>query len=318
MNHQALDTYIKTKKEWDEASSVRTSEETYELKLDKIDKEGDSIWNFSTHCPILNHNEFKSLTNDQKKYVMGLQLLEFVLKTTKFEIDYVNKVANNLALEKYNFKIPNILKIDALKIYTDEGYHAYFSQKIADQIMDYFNIKDDLSPYIKKFFDKIDKIGSQNEKKYEFLSNLSNVIVSESMICQDISKEMKGIVYEPIRIMFKDHMHDEYFHANFFGTLFKILWPQLSDKEKEILGLNLYDSINAFAEPRTDIYFYSLSKLGFTNEFISKCINKTYDNDEWKIVNAKKKMSHPLKLLDSCGIFEIPSVSKKFKTRGFI
>ena len=147
MNNTVLNIYEKTKKDWDRLSSVRSSEETYELHLDKIDSKKESIWKFSTGCPILNHIDLNSLDDIQREYVMGSQLLEFVLKTTKFEIDYVNKVANSLALEKYNFEIPAILKSDALKIYTDEGYHAYFSKKISDQIIDHFEIKDNLSPY---------------------------------------------------------------------------------------------------------------------------------------------------------------------------
>ena len=249
---------------------------------------------------------------------MGAQLLEFLIKTTRFEVDHVNKVANNLALEKYDFNIPKILKLDALKIYTDEGYHAYFSKKISDQIIDYFAIKDDLTPYIISFFNKVDNIGSKYDKKFNYLANLSSVIVSESMICGDISEEMKGIVYEPIRIMFKEHIHDEYFHANYFGTLFKILWPQLTKEEKEIMGFNLCESMVVFAEPRVDIYFYSLSKLGFTKDFISKCIKDIYDTYDWKVNKAKKKMLHTLKLLDTCGVFKIPLVNKEFINKGFI
>jgi hypothetical protein len=315
---QPLATYIKTKKNWDERSSVRSSDETYDLKLNNIDSDNDTGLQFSTFCPILNHEKFKHLDKRQKKYVTGLQLLEFVIKTTKFEVDHVNRVANSIALGKYKFDIPKVLKLDALKIYTDEGYHAYFSQKISDQIMDYLNIKDDLMPYVIKFFDKVDNIKLKFDKKYHYLSDLSSVIVSESMICNDISEEMKGIVYEPIRVMFKEHLHDEYFHSNFFGTIFKIIWPQLSDKEKEIMGQNLIDAMNVFAEPRTDIYFYSLSKFGFSKEIISKCIDDTHNNDEWKIEKAKKRMSNLLRLLDTCGVFKIQLLKNKFEKRGFI
>lgn len=318
MNLQPIETYLKTKKNWDKRSSVRSSDETYDLKLNHIDSDNDTSLQFSTFCPILNHEKLKSLDNRQKKYVTGLQLLEFVIKTTKFEVDHVNRVANCLALGKYKFDIPKILKLDALKIYTDEGYHAYFSQKISDQIMDYLNVKDDLMPYIMKFFDKVDNIKSKFDKKYDYLSDISSVIISESMICQDISEEMKGIVYEPVRIMFKEHIHDEYFHANFFGTIFKIIWPQLSNEEKEIMGQNLIDAMNVFAEPRTDIYFYSLSKIGFSNEDISKYIDDIYNNDEWKVEKAKKRMSHSLKLLDNCGVFKVQSIKNNFENRGFI
>ena len=163
---QPLATYIKTKKNWDERSSVRSSDETYDLKLNNIDSDNDTGLQFSTFCPILNHEKFKYLDKRQKKYVTGLQLLEFVIKTTKFEVDHVNRVANSIALGKYKFDIPKVLKLDALKIYTDEGYHAYFSQKISDQIMDYLNITDDLMPYVIKFFDKVDNIKLKFDNKY--------------------------------------------------------------------------------------------------------------------------------------------------------
>ena len=77
-------------------------------------------------------------------------------KTTKFEIDYVNNVASNLGLEKYPLKLSRSLQLDAINIYTDEGYHAYFSQKIANQIREYYEVKDDLSKYVDVFFLKLE------------------------------------------------------------------------------------------------------------------------------------------------------------------
>ena len=318
MNNQALELYIKTKKDWDKRSSVRTSNETYDLNFNELDSSDKSNWHISTYAGILQHENLKSLNDDQKKFVLGTQLLEFVSKTTIMEVDYVNKVANNIALGKYNFDIPNLLKLDALKIYTDEGYHAHFSQKMYDQIKEYYNIEDDLNIYTKDFFNKVDKIGSSHEKKYDHLSQLALVIVSELIIVQDMTDEMKGIVYEPIREMFKNHILDETYHANYFKTVFQIIWPQLSEKEKEIMGLNLLESIIILGEPRVSIYYYSLSRLGFTNDFISRCIKEIYETEEWKVNKIKKRMSQIFKLLDSCGVFKIPSVDKEFKNKGFI
>ena len=74
---------------------------------------------------------------------------------------------------------------------------------------------------------------------------------------------MKGIVYEPIRVMFKEHLHDEYFHSNFLAPYLKLYGLNYIDKEKEIMGQNLIDAMNVFAEPRTDIYFYLYLNLDF-------------------------------------------------------
>ena len=317
MNNQALDLYIKTKKDWDTKASVRTTHHTYDLDLDG-DKKNSYNWHVPTYSAILQHEQLKSLSDLNKKFIMGTQLLEFVEKTTKFEVDYVNKVANNFALNKYKFDLPEILKLDALKIYTDEGFHAHVSQKMSDQIKSYYNIKDDLNPYLKSFFEKVDNIGSKFEKKYKYLANISAVIVSEAMIVQDMSSEMKKVVHEPIRDMLRDHMIDEIFHANYFSTLFKIIWPQMKDLEKEIMGHNLCESMIIFGAPRVDIYYYSFSKLGFDRNEISKFIKDTYDTKIWKIDKVKKRMTQTLNLLKSCGVFEIPSVKEEFSNKNLI
>jgi hypothetical protein len=190
---------------------------------------------------------------------------------------------------------------------------------MADDIKEYYNIKDDLSEFTKNFFSQIKNIGSKFDKKFNYLSELSATIVSESMIVQDMSNEMKGIVYEPIRAMFRDHIIDEGFHANYFATIFKILWPQFSNIEKEIMGLNLCESILILEKPRVDIHYYSLGKLGFDREYIKKCINETFgNNSNLKNKNVNKRMSQILILLEKCGVFKIPSIQKEFKAQKLV
>ena len=138
--NNVLDLYLKTKKNWDERASVRTSKDTYDLCLEGLDKNVDINWHLPNYSGILKHPDLKSLSDKDKKFIMGTQLLEFVEKTAILEIDYVNQVANNIALGKYKFNIPEVLKLDALKIYTDEGYHAHFSKKMSNDIKNYYGI----------------------------------------------------------------------------------------------------------------------------------------------------------------------------------
>lgn len=315
---EALNFYEKTKKDWNSRSVVRNSKETYEINFSEIGANKNLSWHIPSYSTILNHEYLKGLSEGNKNYIMGTQLLEFVEKTAVFEVDYVNKVANNLALGKYNFDIPNVLKLDALKIYTDEGYHAHFSKKMADDIKKFYNIKDDLKPYLDNFFNKVNKIGSSFDKKFKYLSDFSSTLISETMIVQDMSNEMKGIVHEPIRLMFKDHITDEMFHANYFSTIFKILWPQLSDEEKEILGLNMCESMQIFAKPRVDIYYYSLSKLGYEKNLIEKIVLDTFKEGNAEAEKVKKRMSQTLLLLEKSDVFRIKSVKNNFQEQGFI
>ena len=313
-----IEFYKKTKKDWDKFSSVRSSNNNYDLKIEELENKERLSWHLSESCEILQHQDLKSLTEDKKKFIMGVQLLEYVEKTTLFEVEYVNKVANDLALSKLKFNLPDELKVDAFKIYTDEGYHAHFSKKMSNEIKSFYKIEDDLNPYINNFFQRIDGIGSKFDKKYKYLSELSSTIVSETTIVQDMSEQMKGVVYAPIREMFKDHIIDETFHSNYFTTLIKILWPQMSIEEKEIMGFNLCESMVILGKPRTDIFFYSLGRIGYDNSQISKFIDEVYNDPIKKIKKRKKKFASTLKLLERIGVFKIDTVKKEFEKEELI
>tara|TARA_B100000315_G_C14462761_1_gene534505 strand:- start:137 stop:379 length:243 start_codon:yes stop_codon:yes gene_type:complete len=68
MNNQALELYIKTKKDWDKRSSVRTSDETYDINFSDLESKDNSNWHMSTYAGILQHEKLKSLNDDQKKF----------------------------------------------------------------------------------------------------------------------------------------------------------------------------------------------------------------------------------------------------------
>ena len=145
------------------------------------------------------------------------------------------------------------------------------------------------------------------------MSLLALVIVGENQIVSDITNEMKKIVFEPIRVMFKEHAIDETMHAKYFSLIFNIIWEQLAQVEKEILGFNLCDAMIILGTPRVDIYYYSLGKLGFEKETITKCIKDIYHTKEWKTTKISKRMAPTIGLLDSAGIFKVKKVKDQFQ-----
>ena len=194
--------------EWDNVASVRTSKDSYDFSQSTI--HGHKLrWHLDSYAGILKHPLLSNLDSSQVKKVVGIQLLEFVLKTVRFELDFVNRAANILGSNLDTFKFSDQFRLDALKIYTDEGYHAYFSQKVALQIRNYYSIEDDLSPFINPFLTNVKSLISSGAALENTLSLFALVIVSENNIVSSMSDHMKGVVYEPIRQMLKNHMQDE-------------------------------------------------------------------------------------------------------------
>ena len=102
---EVLKFYEKTKKDWNSKSVVRNSKETYDLNFSDFKTNKTQTFHIPSYCTILNHQYLKNLSEENRNFIMGTQLLEFVEKTAILEVEYVNKVANNLALGKYNFDI---------------------------------------------------------------------------------------------------------------------------------------------------------------------------------------------------------------------
>lgn len=303
---------------WNTASSVRSNPTTYDLNLD-TSPHSSKTWHLSGYSGILSLPEFDKLSEEDINYVMGLQLLEFVTKQARFEIECVNKVAQSLALDNYPYTISDTFKLDALKIYTDEGYHAYFTKKLANQIKTHFKLpQDKISRVVDIHFQNISEIGSQFPQQFSYLAELALVFVAENQIVADISTEMKSVVHEPIVSMFKDHLVDETFHAKYFAELLPILWEQMTDYEQSIFGTNICESMITLGKPRTDIYYISLANLGFNEDAIRNAIEVKYNNNEWNCVRLRDRMLPTIKLLSSIGVFEHNVVKNTFQQKGLI
>tara|TARA_X000000368_G_C23000046_1_gene698544 strand:+ start:458 stop:1405 length:948 start_codon:yes stop_codon:yes gene_type:complete len=312
-----LKNYSKKLQNWDELASVRVGREQYDLSesLDNV-ASSNLTWSLEKYTPIFSHKYLHSLTESQKQYVMAMQLLEFVEKTTRFELEYVNQVATNISLKKYPFDIPHQLILDAIKINTDEAYHAYFSEKIRFQIAEVYN-ESDLNAYVSIFFDKLEAELNKLSDDKRYLGVIATVVISETMIVQQIVDETKSLVFEPIRQMFQDHAKDEAYHCSYFITYFNIIWEQLSDSDKEIFGQCFHNLIWIFCKPRIDVFYYSLAQIGFSREEIDVVIRDTY-SVEYVDSLVKSKAKANLNLFRKADVFENKRIKIIFEKSGLI
>ena len=98
--------YHRKSKEWDYKSCVRSNAEVYDLNLSTENSNvNHRSWHLPSYSGILEHEGLSSLKEEEKEFVRGLQLLEFVTKQAVFEVDCVNDVASRIAFEKYDFLI---------------------------------------------------------------------------------------------------------------------------------------------------------------------------------------------------------------------
>ena len=109
--------YYTKSAEGDSTAGVRNNPQVYDLNLfaDKAEERSRS-WHLPTYSAILEHERLSSISGEDQEFVRGTQLLEFVTKQAVFEVDCVNYVASKLALDKYDYELPENLRLDAFKI----------------------------------------------------------------------------------------------------------------------------------------------------------------------------------------------------------
>lgn len=133
----------------------------------------------------------------------------------------------------------------ALKLYTDEGYHALFSRDLADQASKHFGLARVRSARIFG----LDNIVAKSPLEYRCLTRFCIAFVSETLIARELLTLSSGSLVEPVAHVFKDHLHDEGRHAVFFAECFFQLWGRISRCEKNHVVKVLLEAISVFCRP---------------------------------------------------------------------
>ena len=77
--------------------------------------------------PLLRSKRLRGLESERVDDLRRSALYRFMNFTHKLEILVVNTVTANIALQKYNFVLPDGVRENAHRIYVDEAYHALVS-----------------------------------------------------------------------------------------------------------------------------------------------------------------------------------------------
>lgn len=303
---------------WDKVSSVRSKPNTYAMTRVGLDSQlNDRRWFIPDGVPVLEHPLMKGLDMGRQQYLLGRFLLQFLEYGTILEHEFVNTILAEMAMGESGIPLPDRMRIDAFKIYTDEAYHASFNMEATHQIRDYIGISvSEAWPLQNSRLLGLRKLIPEGKTRENFLVRFGIVVASETIAPKELSETMQGIVIEPIYNIFVDHAEDERKHCMFFSALFEIVWQYLSDDEKQYLGLMFPKILKAFVDINKIALFDSLDKLGVDREESTIIINDSYPAD-FCVKRAISVASSFFYNLDRLGVYQIPGVKDAFIKEGF-
>lgn len=131
---------------WDTNASVRLDRTPYALPADLESQLGDRHWFVPAFMPYLDHPDIVQAGTSVVRRLEANQLVYFLDYTTVLEHKLVNRAVETLIHNELGLHVPLAMKNAALQLYTDEGYHALFSNQIAEQVAELYGINNRSRP----------------------------------------------------------------------------------------------------------------------------------------------------------------------------
>jgi hypothetical protein len=169
--------------------------------------------------PYLAHEALADLPESQRRELTIRHLYQFLMSTTHLETRVVNTTAELIANNRAGLDLPNSVRLDAFKVYCDEGYHSLYSLDLADQIASATGVAIPPSNY-GRIVDWLQETGRRLLPDEPALVPLLQTVVFETLITA-------------VRDLTRDHAKDEGHHHRFFAQFFHDLWANLDHRLRE-------------------------------------------------------------------------------------
>jgi P-aminobenzoate N-oxygenase AurF len=181
-----------------------------------------------------------------------------------------------ISRRRSGFDLPETMVEDAYKIYTDEAWHAQFSDDLQRQVA----VKTGIGPSVfeePNFFRKLNAFQRDLGPDEQRLVMIFFTIISETLI----SAILSGIPSDPrvvmaVRELVADHAQDEGRHHAYFSRLLEFTWPRLNKAQRALIGPLLPEMVLAFLEPDFVAIAGNLRACGLTAEQIDQVMTESY------------------------------------------
>jgi P-aminobenzoate N-oxygenase AurF len=183
--------------------------------------------------PYLAHEALADLPESQRRVLTIRHLYQYLMQIAHLETRVVNTAAELIANNRAGLDLPNAMRLDAFKVYCDEGYHSLYSLDLADQITAATGVA--IPPWnYGGIVDWLQETGRRLLPDEPALVPLLQTVVFETLITAVLNEIPNDpSVITVVRDLTRDHAKDEGRHHRFFAQFFHELWANLDDRLRE-------------------------------------------------------------------------------------
>jgi P-aminobenzoate N-oxygenase AurF len=289
---------------WYETAGVRSGERR--LFADETDQ--GKVFYPQDQVPYLAHEALADLTAEQRRVLTIRHLYQFLLSTTHLETRIVNTTAELIANNRAGLDLPGRMRLDAFKVYCDEGYHALYSLDLADQVATDTGVT--IPPWdYGGFVDRLEEVGRRLLPHEPALVPLLQTVVFETLITAVLNEIPNDpTVMTVVRDLTRDHAKDEGHHHRFFAQFFHELWVNLDPRLREPVAHTLPAMVQACLTWDTEPIRASLVMSGVDDATAATVVADAYEQSGGNANMCRATV----RTFRSAGVLDVPGAEEAF------
>ncbi|WP_371679171.1 diiron oxygenase [Streptomyces sp. NBC_01276] len=265
--------------------------------------------------PHLAHPEVKALAPERVREISVRHLYQFLHSTTHLETRVVNGAAEPVANGNCGLHFPTALRMDAFKVYCDEGYHALYSLDLADQVAAVTGIAVPDVDY-GGFVTALQESGRRLLPQDPVLAGQLQAVVFETLITAVLNEVPQDpTVVSTVRELMRDHAKDEGRHHRFFSAFFLELWARLDGRRRVLAARALPAMIRAALDWDLEPVRVSLRLAGLDEDRTEAVLADSYGGGAG-LDRIQTISRSTLRLCAQVDAFDLPGVTDAFAEFG--
>ncbi|QFZ17891.1 diiron oxygenase [Saccharothrix syringae] len=292
---------------WYETAGVRSG--ARRLFHDETDQ--GKVFYPADQVPYLAHEAVAALPERARRDLTIRHLYQFLLSTAHLETRIVNRAAELIANDRSGVELPVRARLDAFKVYCDEGYHSLYSLDLADQIARETGVE--VPPWdYGGFVDALESAGARLLPDVPALVPLLQVVVFETLVTAVLNEIPNDpTVLTVVRDLTRDHAKDEGHHHRFFADFFHRLWTQLDPSLRGPVAHALPALVRACLNWDVVPIIGSLERAGLDPDTARGVVADTYGGDA-----GADRIAHvcraTVRVFRSAGVLDVPGAHEVF------
>jgi hypothetical protein len=232
--------------DWDSRASVRSSTHDYQLPDDVQQQLQSRYWFPPAFLPYLAHPAIQAAGREVLHRLSANHLVHFLDYTTLLEHRIVNRAVEVIVHRELPIYVPLPMKHAALQLYTDEGYHALFSNRLAEQIAALYGMTG--RPVVPKRITRMNAMIARTPEKNRPLAWFLLGFISETIIARELLDICRDTLVSSVNDMLRDHLTDEARHSRYFAEAFHYFWLSMNSRQRTFVSRTLLEIIGIFFE----------------------------------------------------------------------